>query len=198
MPLHALIDKYQTGLAIPYGTGIAEIVERYSPFGQELVRLPSFPYTRYNMFGAVAHMRVEGFSYYARREVAAYAMRRAAIEAIPNTNAREEIWRLLELGHLLGAEGEGMQRIKEAAEEYAKRVGIFEVKGRLLMAQEEFGNVGNEVRELYRITHKLRELYKMAGEFNWVQGFAESHGERIAPEIMRLQAILVAVKDMHI
>lgn len=184
MSLITLIDKHKTNLAIPLRAGIQEIGDRYIAFGQELAQLPSFTYTRQDMEIAVAHMTDLGFNHHARYSVAAHAVRRAAVEAVPDVSARQEIFGLMSLAMNEIRRGSDSDVLREAVQNYIMRAGKSKTIEYLLMVQREFEIVAAEVDALSKIgTPIAREA-------------VENHGQRIPVEKLHLKDILDIVKEL--
>ena len=197
MSLIALIDKHKTDLAVSWEAGTQEVVDKYRAFGSELVQLPSFTYSRENMKVAVSHMMDLGFNRHARYDVAAYAMRRSALEAVPDVSAREEIWRLSELAHLGSGEDLGGPRLKEATADYVHRVGKAKVEQYLLMVQEGFKAVATEIDAVYQIAKVAHANPKLDKKAKLIADqAAENHGQHIALEKMQLDDILEIVRSL--
>lgn len=182
MSLVALIDKHKTDLAVAWEAETQEVVDKYRVFGSELVRLPSFTYTRDDMKTAVAHMMGLDFNRHARYEVASYAMRRAAMEVISNVSDREEMFRIWDIASLdMG--NEGMPRLREAVQGIVGRIGKPKVEDYLSKVQESFKVVAAEVDETYKISKRISADPKADKKAKLLaEQTAENHGQHIAIE----------------
>ncbi|HLC62640.1 MAG TPA: hypothetical protein VJI52_06505 [Candidatus Nanoarchaeia archaeon] len=187
MSLIALIDKHRADLAVSWEAGSQEVVDKYRAFGSELVQLPSFTYSRDDMRVAVAHMLDLGFNRHARYDVAIYAMRRSALEAVPDVAARQEIFGLMSLVVLELRKGSDSKRLQEAAKDYVRKVGKSRAVEYLLRAQKGFDGVSIEVNAACDMANKADPV---SGET------AENHGQHIALEKIQLNDILEIIKSL--
>lgn len=183
MPLIDLIHKYKRVLA-----DSSDTVTKYEGFGNELMQLPRFTYTYLEMRTTVEHMLDLGFNHHVRCQVAAYAMRRAAIEPISDLSAREKIWRIWELEDITIAQPESDPRLRQAVQEMLTTLGHTTVEEYLSLLVKGFESVYSEVDKAYKLANSTDPLSKQT---------AENHGQRIQIEgNIKMRDVLRLVKSM--
>lgn len=149
MSLVELIRKYHQNLAIPRGLDNHSVINRYKVFGIDLVELVPFTYRGSDMTDSWNYMVNLDFTDIAIRRVFQYAMRRVAIECIPDTNTREKIWELLEQANL-----ETSKKIKEikfvnTVKDYIERFGKYKLMDYLRTIQGGFKNFDRVLTSIY-------------------------------------------------
>ena len=138
MLLNEIIDQYKDAIAGSRAVRGPDGGEGYKAFstgfGGEVVKLPLFTYSRDDMEATVLHLESLGITDdLSISKVVGYAMRRAAMEKLPDTPARHAVWRLMELTFLrifenderefiTAVRGYAMQTGKGRVEQYAKAV----------------------------------------------------------------------------
>jgi len=158
MSLTELMDKNSSSIYFSQAVrapGGGEGYQHFSKaFGGDLVRLPSFTYTKEDMRGTGLHLRLDGIkpeSYGAVWPVVAnvvsYAIMRAALDSLP-VAARRKIWSLMELAHLRDFEEGGEQKFNDAMQDYVRRVGRDKVEKYLTQALGGLERLRFEVNDL--------------------------------------------------
>lgn len=183
MSLIDLIDEHKVDLAIPWQCKLSEIRKRYLAFGRKLVELPDFVYTKDDMKKTIIYMTADKkFNRHARYNVAAYAMRRAAMNDITDIEIRGEIWELLDVGII----EDTREELRRKTAEYAKRLGKRDAKKYLISVGKGFSSVRTEVESLYKEV-------KEHPDDTMLEEMAENHGQYISLEEMRVDDVLKLV-----
>ena len=157
MSLIKLIDKYKINLAIPIGSDMQEDTDRYRAFASELVRLPSFTYTKEDMRTAITHMVDLGFSIHARYRVAAYAIRRAAMGGILDISDRGELFEIWDIA-CLDIGNQEKPRLRKVVKNFVRKIGRSKLEEYILKVQEGFKVESDEVDTFSELDEKTQNI----------------------------------------
>jgi len=186
MSLIKLIGTYKKDLVVPQGEHPRETNERYQEFSQALIKLHSFAYTDNRMQETIKYMMGLGFNRTTRYYAATYAMRRAAVQNVPNISAREKIWELLGLASL-GNE----QKLRWAIKSYVGMTKKTKLGEDLIKVRRGYEKINKIIRAA-----KERYLDEECSEGSILFETAENHAQNITLEKLQLNDILEILRSL--